>query len=111
MLTETIAVSALATQLRVALAPWRKDLAVHDPAKMLLDLALTVARGGEYLSDVGDACESARAHERAAAYASSVNGHRRRRSHRVRDRATIPRALWMTTRSSPSLAFLECLNG
>lgn len=39
-------------QLRTAMAPWRKDLAVHDPAKVLLDLALTVALGGEHLSDV-----------------------------------------------------------
>ena len=52
MLTETIAASGLATQLRAALAPWRKDLAVHDPAKVLLDLALSVALGGEHLSDV-----------------------------------------------------------
>jgi hypothetical protein len=49
MLTDTIAV---AIQLRAGLAPWRKDLAVHDPAKVLLDLALTVALGGEHLSDV-----------------------------------------------------------
>ena len=52
MLTDTIAVSGLGTQLRAALAPWRKDYAVHDPAKVLLDLALTVALGGEHLSDV-----------------------------------------------------------
>lgn len=52
MLTETIAATGLATQLRAAMAPWRKDLAVHDPAKVLLDLALTLALGGEHLSDV-----------------------------------------------------------
>ena len=52
MLTETIAASGLATQLRAALAPWRKDLSVRDPAKVLLDLALTVALGGEHLSEV-----------------------------------------------------------
>jgi hypothetical protein len=52
MLTDTIAVTGLAIQLRAGLAPWRKDLAVHDPAKVLLDLALTVALGGEHLSDV-----------------------------------------------------------
>lgn len=52
MLTETIAVSGLAGHLRGALVPWRKDLAIHDPAKVLLDLALSVALGGEHLSDV-----------------------------------------------------------
>lgn len=52
MLTETIAVTGLASQLRAAMGPWRKDLAIHDPAKVLLDLALTVALGGEHLSDV-----------------------------------------------------------
>lgn len=35
-----------------ALAPWRKPRAVHDPGKALLDLALTVALGGDCLADV-----------------------------------------------------------
>jgi hypothetical protein len=35
-----------------ALAPWRKPQAVHDPGKVLLDLALAVALGGDCLSDV-----------------------------------------------------------
>ncbi len=62
MLTETIAVSGLAARLRTALAPWRKDLAVHDPAKVLLDLALTVALGGEHLSDVSGGPRGTRTH-------------------------------------------------
>jgi hypothetical protein len=52
MLTETIAITGLAAELRAAMGPWRKDLAIHDPAKVLLDLALSVALGGEHLSDV-----------------------------------------------------------
>ena len=32
--------------------PWRKPLAVHDPAKMLLDLAVALAVGGDCLADV-----------------------------------------------------------
>ena len=52
MLTETIAASGLGAGLRGALSPWRKQFAVHDPAKVLLDLALTVALGGEHLADV-----------------------------------------------------------
>ena len=35
-----------------ALAPWRKPLAVHDPGKVLLDLALTLAVGGDCLADI-----------------------------------------------------------
>ncbi len=35
-----------------ALAPWRKPRAVHDPGKVLLDIALAVALGGDCLSDV-----------------------------------------------------------
>lgn len=52
MLTDTIAVTGLAGHLRAGLAPWRKPQAIHDPSKVLLDLALTVALGGEHLSDV-----------------------------------------------------------
>ena len=35
-----------------ALAPWRKPLAVHDPGKVLLDLAVAVALGGDCLADI-----------------------------------------------------------
>ncbi len=35
-----------------ALAPWRKPLATHDPGKILLDLAVSVAVGGDCLADV-----------------------------------------------------------
>lgn len=36
-----------------ALTPWRKSRAVHDPGKILLDVALAVALGGDCLADVG----------------------------------------------------------
>ncbi len=36
-----------------ALAPWRRPRAVHDPGKILLDVALAVALGGDCLADVG----------------------------------------------------------
>lgn len=52
MLTETIAATGIAGHLKAGLAPWRKDQAVHDPSKVLLDLALTLALGGAHLSDV-----------------------------------------------------------
>src|SRR5207344_2211267 len=37
----------------VALEPWRSPLAVHDPGKVLLDLAIAVAIGGDCLADIG----------------------------------------------------------
>ena len=36
-----------------ALAPWCKAQAVYDPGKILLDVALAVALGGDCLADVG----------------------------------------------------------
>lgn len=51
-LTETVTLTGLGADLKDALEPWRKQYAVHDPAKVLLDLALTVALGGERLADV-----------------------------------------------------------
>jgi hypothetical protein len=52
VLVETIRASGLDTALTAALRPWRKPLAVHDPAKMLLDLAVALAVGGDCLADV-----------------------------------------------------------
>lgn len=52
LLTSTIRAAGLDVALRTALAPWRASLARHDPAKVLLDLALTLALGGEACSDV-----------------------------------------------------------
>lgn len=52
LLTEAAAVTGLGAELSAALAPWRKRLAVHDPAKVVLDLALALALGGDCLADV-----------------------------------------------------------
>jgi hypothetical protein len=52
LLTETVAVTGLGRELAAALAPWRKPLAVHDPAKVITDLAITLAVGGDCLADV-----------------------------------------------------------
>ncbi|MCM3662377.1 IS1380 family transposase [Georgenia satyanarayanai] len=52
LLTETIAATGLGAELSEALAPWRKPLAVHDPAKVITDLAACLALGGDTLSDV-----------------------------------------------------------
>jgi hypothetical protein len=52
LLAQTATVSGLAATLSAALTPWRKSLARHDPAKVLLDLAITLALGGDACRDV-----------------------------------------------------------
>jgi hypothetical protein len=52
LLTQTIAAAGLGPAMSKALAGWRKPLAVHDPAKVVLDLAVTLALGGDCLADV-----------------------------------------------------------
>lgn len=52
VLAETIVASGVGAALREALAPWRKPLAVHDPAKIVTDLAITLALGGDCLADI-----------------------------------------------------------
>jgi len=52
LLTSTVRAAGLDVALRRALAPWRPALAWHDPAKVLLDLALTLALGGDACSDL-----------------------------------------------------------
>jgi hypothetical protein len=46
----TVRVVGLDRELSAALAPWRRPLAVHDPAKIVLDLAVTLALGGDCLT-------------------------------------------------------------
>lgn len=53
LLVETVRKSGLDTAISAALAPWRKPRAVHDPGKILLDVALATALGGDCLADVG----------------------------------------------------------
>jgi len=52
LLTETIAAAGLGPAMSAALSGWRKPLAVHDPAKVVLDLAVTLVLGGDCLADV-----------------------------------------------------------
>lgn len=52
LLVETVRKSGLDSAISAALAPWRKQRAVHDPGKVLLDVALAVALGGDCLADV-----------------------------------------------------------
>ncbi|MEV0743558.1 IS1380 family transposase [Streptomyces sp. NPDC050549] len=53
LLTETVRKTGLDGAISAALAPWRRPRAVHDPGKIVLDVALAVALGGDCLADVG----------------------------------------------------------
>ncbi|MGI8645932.1 MAG: transposase [Nocardioides sp.] len=52
LLREAIRIAGLDRQLSAALSPWRPDRAVHDPGKVLLDVATAVALGGDCLADL-----------------------------------------------------------
>ena len=52
LLTETSRVTGLGDELSRALSAWRRSWAVHDPGKIMTDLAVCVALGGRCLSDV-----------------------------------------------------------
>jgi len=52
VLTDTACRSGLDRALSAGLAPWRPRWAVHDPGKVLLDLAISLAVGGDCLADV-----------------------------------------------------------
>lgn len=52
LLVETVRKTGLDTAISTALSPRRKARAVHDPGKVLLDVALATALGGDCLADV-----------------------------------------------------------
>jgi hypothetical protein len=52
LLVEAIRTLGLDRALSAALAPWQRPLAVHDPGKVLLDLAVATAVGGDCLADI-----------------------------------------------------------
>jgi Transposase DDE domain group 1 len=45
--------TGLSGVLSEALAPWRKPMSSHDPGKIVLDLAVALAVGGDCLADIG----------------------------------------------------------
>ena len=53
LLTRTAATVGLDQALTAALARWRRPTARHDPGKVLLDLAISLAMGGDCLADIG----------------------------------------------------------
>nr|MDQ3825000.1 transposase [Actinomycetota bacterium] len=52
LLVETARRSGLVKELSARCRPWRRPLAVHDPGKVVLDLALMLALGGDCLADI-----------------------------------------------------------
>ncbi|MDP9840971.1 IS1380 family transposase [Streptosporangium lutulentum] len=52
LLMETLRVTGLDKGLSQALQPWRAPRAVHDPGKIVADLAMTLALGGDCLADI-----------------------------------------------------------
>jgi hypothetical protein len=51
LLTETVHTSGLGHHLKHGLTAWKKPFAIHDPGKILTDIAITLALGGDALSD------------------------------------------------------------
>lgn len=52
LLTETSRVTGLGNEISRALSAWRRTWSVHDPGKVMADLAVCVALGGRCLSDL-----------------------------------------------------------
>ena len=52
LLTETSRVTGLGDELSRVLSAWRRSWAVHDPGKIMADLAVCVALPGRCLSDL-----------------------------------------------------------
>ncbi len=52
LLVEAARVAGLDRGLSTALASWRKPMAIHDPGKVITDLAIALALGGDCLADV-----------------------------------------------------------
>jgi len=52
LLREAVRIAGVDRHLSASLSPWRRDRAVHDPGKVLLDVATAVALGGDCLADL-----------------------------------------------------------
>ncbi|WP_182878256.1 transposase [Microbispora sp. H10670] len=52
LLLETLRVTGLGRELSAQLERWRPARALHDPGKVITDLALTLALGGDCLADI-----------------------------------------------------------
>jgi hypothetical protein len=53
LLAEAVRVTGLGEALTAGLARWRAPRAVHDPGKIIADLVMVLALGGDCLADIG----------------------------------------------------------
>lgn len=60
LLLRTAMAVELDTALSTELGRWRRPTARHDPGKIVLDLAVSLAIGGDYLADIAPATGAAR---------------------------------------------------
>ena len=52
LLAQTARITGLDRHLSAGVRPWRRSRTIHDPAKILVDLAITVALGGDCAADI-----------------------------------------------------------
>jgi hypothetical protein len=52
LLTQVLQLTGLRRQLSAGLVRWRAPRAIHDPGKIVADVAVTLALGGDCLADV-----------------------------------------------------------
>lgn len=52
LLAQSARITGLDRHLSLGVRPWRRSRAIHDPAKILVDLAITVALGGDCAADI-----------------------------------------------------------
>ncbi|MEJ7634003.1 IS1380 family transposase [Aeromicrobium sp.] len=52
LLAQTASASGLSDVLTAGLSRWRKPASIHDPGKIVLDLVLAIAAGGDCLADI-----------------------------------------------------------
>jgi len=81
VLPETVRTVGLDRMLSAALAPWRKPLAVHDPAKIICDLAVMLTLGGDCVADRRHAARAVRRRPCAAGQALAGEPSRAGRVH------------------------------
>lgn len=53
LVAATARTAGLDQALSTALTPWRTPMARHEPSKMVLDLAIALALGGDCMADIG----------------------------------------------------------
>lgn len=103
LLVETVGKSGsgLDTAISAALAPWRRPRAVRDPEKILLDVALAVALGGDCLVDVAMLRAEPAVFQGGGLRPDRLPAHRQARRGRIEDSGRDPVGAGRSTRAGP----------